>query len=572
MLNRIIPIFLLLLVWLATVSAQVPLNIGVQILKAEDARRYDGVLGNLMKSPNADIRKRAALAAGRIGKEEAITTLVGLLEKDASADVRTMAAFALGEVESIKAADAILKALNNSGAVATQAETRAVASVPVAQVSDTLPNGRVSARADTLARLVEAAGKIAAANPKDEKSKALGAAIVKVLEAELNKQSAPDTEVIRLGLTAVLRARPDGSEDTVRKFLAFTDPNIVADALNTLARLRAKNANRDARDLLATNMHAVVRANAARVLGAAGDTEAVDILLKATTSDDDQRVRVSAIRALGNLKIGRPADRLEEYMDELVKRAIARGSKSRPTEQNEILEITTTLGNIRAGKPKQGAGTSRLYETAPPNIITMFNTPETSMAGAKISPESFMIGMLDRVKSSPPKDWRAVSKLAQGIGVVASLSKETYSKDLERYQLEGREILNILLSDNSIPAKAIPDVLRAYATFKSDDLEAVLREQLASSDVFIRDTAAELLAENFPSQTVRTSLENAFKKALTTDKQYDDAQLAMLDAMAKINKAASLDTIYLALDAPDYLVRKKALELLDDKELIDKNP
>jgi hypothetical protein len=46
----------------------------------------------------------------------------------------------------------------------------------------------------------------------------------------------------------------------------------------------------------------------------------------------------------------------------------------------------------------------------------------------------------------------------------------------------------------------------------------------------------------------------------------------MLDAMAKINKAAALDTIYLALDAPDYLVRKKALELLDDPELINKNP
>ena len=62
------------------------------------------------------------------------------------------------------------------------------------------------------------------------------------------------------------------------------------------------------------------------------------------------------------------------------------------------------------------------------------------------------------------------------------------------------------------------------------------------------------------------------KKRAASDKQYDDAEVAMLDAMAKINKAAALDTIYLALDTPDYLVRKKALELLDDPELLNKNP
>ena len=70
---------------------------------------------------------------------------------------------------------------------------------------------------------------------------------------------------------------------------------MVADALNTLARLRAKNADRDARDLLATNVNAVVRANtAARVLGAAEDKDAFDVLLKAAAEDKDSRVRVSA--------------------------------------------------------------------------------------------------------------------------------------------------------------------------------------------------------------------------------------------------------------------------------------
>jgi cyclophilin family peptidyl-prolyl cis-trans isomerase len=102
-------------------------------------------------------------------------------------------------------------------------------------------------------------------------------------------------------------------------------------------------------------------------------------------------------------------------------------------------------------------------------------------------------------------------------------------------------------------------------------LEGTLRTSLHFDDVFIRATAAELLGD-LPSQTVRIALENAFKKALTTDKHDNDAQLAMLDAMAKINKAAALDTIYQALEAPDYLVRKKAFELLDDSDLLTKYP
>src|SRR5690606_40135264 len=66
--------------------------------------------------------------------------------------------------------------------------------------------------------------------------------------SEKNRQTSIETT--RLALTAVLRARPAGAEENVRFFLGHTDPGVVSDALNTLARLRAKNANRDGRDLL----------------------------------------------------------------------------------------------------------------------------------------------------------------------------------------------------------------------------------------------------------------------------------------------------------------------------------
>jgi cyclophilin family peptidyl-prolyl cis-trans isomerase/HEAT repeat protein len=530
------------------------MNVGIQVLKAEDARRYDATVEKLMSSPNAEIRKRAALAAGRIGKEEAIPALVRMLENDPITDVRTMAAFALGEIESINAADAVLKALSGPGAVATgDLRKRPLATVPG---SDTLP------------RLLEAAGKIAAANPKDERSKLLGEAVVNVLKAEREKMSM-DMEVLRLGLTAVLRARPAGAEDTVREFLSYTDPAVVADALNALARLRAKNANRDARDLLATSPNAVVRANAARVLGAAEDKDAVDLLIKAATADKDERVRVSAIRSLAALKDMRAADPLVER----VYRFIADANRSRfkkPAERNELLELGTTLGRL-----KQGSRDEKVFSTlANFARVDKYVSPETEIALMRIDPEKYLV--YSGLKAPELKHtWQALSSSSQAMAVLAAMPESAENKPVKAKSVAyARQALDKIgeLPVKDQPLKAMPDLIRAYAAFKPDDLEATLREFLTNDDVFIRATAAELLADNFASTATRLQIENAFKKALTTDKHDNDAQLAMLDAMAKINKAASLDTIYMALDATDYLVRKKAFELLDDKELTDKNP
>src|SRR6185369_6272960 len=94
-----------------SISAQkrtVPPQTLLQIVKAEDERRWDDGLRSLLSSPNAAIRKRAALAAGRIGNGDAANALTPLLEKDADVSVRAMAAFALGEIESETTAKAMM--------------------------------------------------------------------------------------------------------------------------------------------------------------------------------------------------------------------------------------------------------------------------------------------------------------------------------------------------------------------------------------------------------------------------------------------------------------------------------
>ena len=291
-------------------AAQVPVKTLISITTAEDELRFDKTLADLLAAKDERVRARAALAAGRIGNDSAIAPLAGLLENDKDSNVRATAAFAIGEIESIIGADVILKIL---GAVVVPDEVRA--------------------------RAVEAAGRIAAANVKEEKAKQLGAAIIAALESEDLRGSGKQSRLtVLLGITAALRAKPESADVAVAKFLANPDARIRADAANTLARLRAKNSNEKFRSMLQTDADPIVRANAARGLGAGEDKESTDLLITTATTDSDLRVRVNAIRSLGNLKDQKSADRLLESADNLFT-AYKKSKFANPTEKNELLEI-----------------------------------------------------------------------------------------------------------------------------------------------------------------------------------------------------------------------------------------
>ncbi|HSI88161.1 MAG TPA: HEAT repeat domain-containing protein, partial [Pyrinomonadaceae bacterium] len=312
-------IFLLLLLVTAgqPTLAQVPLDIHVTILKAEDSRSFDEPLAALFKHKDVTVRSRAALAAGRIGNARAVPALTELLLNDDSPDVRVMAVFALGEIESAEAAEAV-----NRAAIDPKAPP------------------------DIRARALEAAGKIVAANAEDPRMTVLKESIVRVLNIQSKDSAIQNTSVIRAGLTAVLRARPDGGEDAVKPFLAHSSPEGVADALNTLARLRSKAANPDTRELLKSHKDPIVRANAARLLGAAEDKEALDLLITAAANDRDSRVRVSAIRSLAQLKDHKSAPTLIARGNTLLA-DYKRSKFASPIEKNELLEVASALGRLK---------------------------------------------------------------------------------------------------------------------------------------------------------------------------------------------------------------------------------
>jgi cyclophilin family peptidyl-prolyl cis-trans isomerase/HEAT repeat protein len=513
----------------------VPDEVILHIMRAEDERRWDNDLGILLFDKDARVRQRAALAAGRIGDERAVAALVALLQTDREASVRAMAAFALGETEAASGAASLTDAAQKAR------ETNEVR-----------------------ARALEALGKIVAALPKTEEARgaALGAVILKALDDELKQSPKPSREVILLGLTAALRAHPAGAGPVVSKFLSYADARVRADAANTLARLRAKDGLEKARALLAADADPVVRANASRVLGTAEDLASLDALAARVAGDTDERVRISSIRALASLKDARAAAPLIERANALMPayQAAASGG-GRPRETNELLEIATGLGRLLANTADARAvawlRAFRETETAAPEVESAF---------ARVAPflylrESPFNKLSDeRLRVQVMKDWRRVSALAQALTEIAGISAEAAGSGIVSLQADAQIILRSWVDDPLLPAHAAPDVLRALAAFKANDLPQVLRKQMTSPDVIVRATAAELLGEMQPDETNARLLAEGLPVA--AHDELNDAALSILDSLAKQKTPAANEAIKTMLDSTDALVRRRAAALL----------
>lgn len=522
-------------------TATIPQAAMIRIVRAEDELRFDVDLQNLMKSPNANVRERAALAAGRIGSEAAIELLTALLEKDPNENVRQMAAFALGEIESAKAAQPILKVLQNNR------ESSAIR-----------------------ARAVEAAGKITQTNVKDAQTKDLSEAILDVLEAEHVKTN-PHRETVLLGLTAALRAKPAEADPVVAKFLTDKDERIRADALNTLARLRAKNENTNAkmRALLLSDESATVRANAARALGAAEDKTALNLLIEAAATDDDSRVRVSAIRSLAALKDKTAAVLLLARGEKLLAAyKTAKVKNANPAEKNEMLEIAATLGRLLQNSNNNNA--SKLINDF--GRLDDFMSPEISIALARVAPTLF----INLLKNNDQLIFKKhnLGFLLQGLAELSNSDDREIQKNAAELMLTA-----LMFAPTREAGKPSPDLLRSLNSFSKinqagiqQSIKDILITTLEENDPFVRATAAELLSEYPINKEFVDKLNRAFIKSFGIDNHENDAQLAILSALVKLNKNEAVNSLKAALDAPDFLVRRHAAQLIKQNDLTKEFP
>ena len=243
-----------------------------RIAALEDRRSLGGdELAALLRDPDRGVRRRAALAAGRIGNAAATAPLLALLA-DPEVEVRQMTAFALGLIGDRAAVDALLAALRDPEPV-----VRARAAEALGQIGD--PRA-----APAVAQLVLAAA------PRE-------AATITVRGDDPGSAADPWLEA-RLGLAALVRLKDVRAAETA--LLVSGRPRFDWWAATWAAmRLEAPSLKPVLLAALRSS-DPLSRAWAARGLGALKDPADADALLP-LLRDKDEGVVVNALRAVALL-------------------------------------------------------------------------------------------------------------------------------------------------------------------------------------------------------------------------------------------------------------------------------
>ena len=226
---------------------------------------------------------------------------------------------------------------------------------------------------------------------------------------------------------------------------------------------------------------------------------------------------------------------------------------SNPSEKNELLEIATVLGRLMQKTRDQQA--VKFLDAL--RLADKYSSAETEIALARVDPTVYFASVSGSPENFFGIDWHAASAAFQGLGEMAALEK---NPETDGVKLKARLLLVRAIGSwvNSPPAEkstgkmslAVPDMLRAFAAFKSDNMSNILRPLLEiEQDLFIRAAVAEILADQPTSKENVDALKTAFNKALLSDKTYNDAQLGILDALYKLDKKEAVGTLLVAAGA-----------------------
>ena len=495
-------------------SAAIPPNIHARIIQLEDERNLNGdELTGLLKHASAAVRERAALAIGRIGDKLGNDALIAMLEHEESEPARAMAAFALGEMEDAQGVAALM------AVVEREKESLSVR-----------------------ARAVEALGKIAGVQANVD---ALGKTAIERINQSLIAQL-PDSQtsleqkpLTSLTIAALMRIRSPASVEPLTRQLKSNDAVIRAQAANALARLRQRiDAAVPALIEALNDGDADARANAARALGASKDARAAEPLVR-LLGDKNDRVQVNAVRALAVLNDRRAVEPLMALGDKLLLPielyfAAARGKS---TTLGELPEIITALGAIKDERALPFLRRGR-----------QVGEPEVEVAIARFGEKEFFAGLKDTLPPGAENYWRHAAAFAQGLAETgAPRAREVILKLLDPSFLD------------RLSAQALPDILRAAAKLKVENLPRILREQLSHPDMIVRSTAASLLADLSDDENL-AALIDALARA--KNDPANDAKLSILTAVSKHKKPEAVEAIKSALADLDHLVRRHAVDLL----------
>ncbi len=508
--------FVLCLIWLSINSVataqSIPPGIHARIIQLEDERNLNGdELAKLLKHASPKVRERSALAIGRIGDKRGTAALVELLQSEKEESVRAMVAFALGEMEDAAAVPALLAFLEP---------------------------GKVSL-ADRV-RPVEALGKIASVPANLE---ALGKQTIDQISQRLVEQlpepkaTLPAEKKLLAGLTitALMRVRPVSAVEPLTQQLKSTDADLRAQAGNALSRIRQPIASAVPALLEALNdSDHNVRANAARALGVSKDAKAVEPLIK-LLGDKNEQVQVSAIRALAGIQDDRAVAPLLSFGHTALNQVRAGNAKS--IQISLLLEVATAIGSF---KYKEATEAIHFLDEFS-KVAGKLSQPEIETALGRILGYHYTIGV--EFIESRPKNWRQVANAAQGLAQLDYCASEA---------------LGLVRFTKNFP-HALPEVLRALAKLKCQEINSLLLKHLSNQDTNVRATAATLLAASAKEENLNSLI--AALKQSQSDKE-NDAKLSLLAALSKYKSEKAIEAIKTSLNDSDHLVRRRAVDLL----------
>src|SRR5215213_9630601 len=400
-------------------------------------------------------RRRAILALGRIGYPSGINPLLDALVNDRNPEVRALAAFALGEIESHYAAKDLidkLQAANESSGLVRARAAEALGKIASNKLSAAaLGTYGVRGIADELIRLLPAT-----TGAVSDDARLIGAKV----------------------LVALLRIKEPSSIGPITSQLGSADPEMRWQAANALARIREGIAGAVPALLpLLADKDPIVRASAARALGAAKDNRAV-LPLAGLLSDPDRRVAASAVTALGAIGDARAVEHLINAGNRDIAgyRAFNREKEGVPVQQNLLLLIASSLGNIKDARAVPFIKSLRFIDGR------IGWAPEVEIAIAKFGEGAFFD--IPEGVTLPKDDWKATSAYAQGLGQLGTDRARQILLDLRAGKTYGKP-----------DARAMPEIMTALAAAKAPGFKEVLIENLKAEDVIVRATAATLLGD-----------------------------------------------------------------------------
>jgi cyclophilin family peptidyl-prolyl cis-trans isomerase/HEAT repeat protein len=385
----------------------------------------------LLDDSEARVRRRAALAAGRVGLAAAVEPLTRLLS-DGEFEVRQMAAFALGLIGNASARPALIKALDDSE--------------PIVQGRAAEALGAIGDRADAdaIATMVQrhvTAGALAQIEPDD-----------------LSHPLDPPVEAARLGIYALTRLRAyeplasailDGQGQPVSRWWP------LAYALQRVGDERAAPA---LLTLLSTPGR-YTASFAARGLASTKSTRAAGPLREIVTARrQDPAVLIQAMRALTVL-----------------------GDRASVPVLTKMVTDRTVTGMLRL--EAMTALTALIDAEGIDLLLDLVSDPVPAVRGsvftalARLEPTTFLsvLAGLD-----PDADWTVRVAVATALGALPDG--------------QGFPRLTLMLQQDR-DNRVTPAVLNALVAAKAGGMEKVLLDRLKFDDFVIRATSASALAE-----------------------------------------------------------------------------